>query len=169
MQVAEKFEHPAHVMPAQVVDFDIYHPMSAGLDLHESWRALQESGMPDVVWTPRNGGHWMVLRGKLITEVLKDYHTFSSRVIFVPKEPAGEAYRAVPITLDPPAHRPIRSLLIEDLSPKKIRSLEDSIRALAIELIESFRGKGQCNFVRDFAEQMPLRIFMRMVESGSTS
>jgi cytochrome P450 len=164
MQVAEKFEHPAHVMPGQVVDFDIYHPMSAGLDLHESWRKLQESGMPDVVWTPRNGGHWMVLRGKLITEVLRDYHTFSSRVIFVPKEPAGEAYRAVPITLDPPAHRPIRSLLNEDLSPKKIRSLEDSIRTLAIELIESFRSKGECNFVLDFAEQMPLRIFMRMVE-----
>jgi camphor 5-monooxygenase len=164
MQAAESLEHPANVLPDQVVDFDIYHPMSNGLDLHESWRKLQESGKPDVVWTPRNGGHWMVLRGRLITEVLRDYQTFSSRVIFVPKEPAGEAYRAVPITLDPPAHRPIRSLLNEDLSPKRIRSLEDSIRSLAAELIESFRSKGHCDFVKDFAEQMPLRIFMQMVE-----
>jgi cytochrome P450 len=164
MQQLQTPAHPDHVAAAQVVDFDIYQPMLAGLDLHESWRTLQESGLPDVVWTPRNGGHWMVIRGKLITKVLLDYHTFSSRVIFVPKEPAGEAYRAVPITLDPPHHRPVRSLLIEDLSPKKIKSREDSIRAMAVQMIEAFRLKGRCNFVHDFAEQMPLRIFMEMVE-----
>ena len=157
-------EHPAHVALEQVVDFDIYQPMLKGMDLHESWRALQESGAPDVVWTAKNGGHWMVLRGKLISKVLQDYQTFSSRVIFVPKEPAGEAYRAVPITLDPPAHRPVRSLLNEDLSPSKIKSREDSIRAMAVQMIESFRSKGRCNFVHEFAEQMPLRIFMEMVE-----
>jgi camphor 5-monooxygenase len=156
--------HPPHVAPQQVVDFDIYQPMLAGLDLHESWRALQESGAPDVVWTPQNGGHWMVLRGKLITKVLQDYRTFSSRVVLVPKNSVGEAYRAVPITLDPPQHRPVRSLLNEDFSPLKIKSREDSIRAMAVEMIESFRLKGRCDFVRDFAEQMPLRIFMQMVE-----
>ena len=156
--------HPVNVPSDRIVDFDIYQPMLKGLDLHESWRALQESGAPDVVWTPKNGGHWMVLRGKLIMKVLQDYQTFSSRVIFVPKDPAGEAYRAIPITLDPPAHRPIRSLLNEDLSPKKIKSREDSIRAMAVQMIESFRTKGRCNFVHDFAEQMPLRIFMSMVE-----
>jgi camphor 5-monooxygenase len=164
LQQTKSPTHPAHVSPQQVVDFDIYQPMLAGMDLHESWRALQESGAPDVVWTPRNGGHWMVLRGRLITKVLLDYQTFSSRVIFVPKEPAGEAYRAVPITLDPPHHRPVRSLLNEDLSPKKIKSREDSIRAMAVQMIESFRMKGRCDFVRDFAEQMPLRIFMQMVD-----
>jgi cytochrome P450 len=164
MYQTKSLAHPAHVAAAQVVDFDIYQPMLKGKELHESWRALQESGAPDVVWTPQNGGHWMVLRGKLISKVLQDYQTFSSRVIFVPKEPAGEAYRAVPITLDPPAHRPVRSLLNEDLSPKKIKSREDSIRAMAVQMIESFRTKGRCNFVHDFAEQMPLRIFMEMVE-----
>jgi cytochrome P450 len=164
MQQVKTPTHPAHVAPQQVVDFDIYQPMLAGMDLHESWRALQESGAPDVVWTPQNGGHWMVLRGRLIGKVLQDYQTFSSRVIFVPKEPAGEAYRAVPITLDPPQHRPVRSLLNEDLSPKVIKSREESIRAMAVQMIESFRMKGRCNFVRDFAEQMPLRIFMEMVE-----
>jgi cytochrome P450 len=157
-------DHPANVAPERIVDFDIYQPILKGMDLHESWRALQESGAPDVVWTPKNGGNWMVLRGRLITKVLQDYQTFSSRVIFVPKEPAGEAYRAIPITLDPPAHRPVRSLLNEDLSPSKIRSREDSIRAMAIQMIESFRTKGRCNFVHDFAEQMPLRIFMDIVE-----
>jgi cytochrome P450 len=164
MHQTELPDHPANVAPERIVDFDIYQPMLQGKDLHESWRALQESGAPDVVWTPKNGGHWMVLRGKLITKVLQDYQTFSSRVIFVPKEPAGEAYRAIPITLDPPAHRPIRSLLNEDLSPSKVRSREDSIRAMAVQMIESFRTKGRCNFVHDFAEQMPLRIFMEIVE-----
>ena len=164
MPQTEAPKYPAHVSPETVVDFDIYNPMVEDLDLHASWKRLQDSGAPDLVWTPRNGGHWMVLRGKLIGDVLRDYRTFSSRVIFVPKDTAGEAYRAIPITLDPPEHRPFRSLLSEELSPRRVSSLEDSIRTLAAELIESFRLRGECNFVHDFAEQMPLRVFMKLVD-----
>jgi camphor 5-monooxygenase len=105
----------------------------------------------------------MVLRGKLVTRVLQDYRTFSSRVVFVPKDTAGAAFRAIPITAALPAHKAFRSLVTADMTPARVKSREGTIRSLAVQLIESFRLKGCCNFTHDLAEQMPLRIFMEMV------
>jgi camphor 5-monooxygenase len=156
-------QRPSHVPPDRWVDFDIYQPIRDGEDFHHSWKLLQDSGVPDVIWTPRNGGHWLVLRGKLVSQVLADFARFSNHTVLVPKETAGEAYRLIPLSLDPPAHAPFRNLLNTGLSPKAVGSIEASIRTLAVDLIEGFRTAGTCNFTKDFAEQLPIRIFMRLV------
>ncbi|MBI2799196.1 MAG: cytochrome P450 [Gammaproteobacteria bacterium] len=163
MHSTSTIPHPAHVPAARVVDFDIYQPLQPNLDFHASWKALQDSTLPDVVWTPHNGGHWMVLRGRLVSQVLSDYSRFSNRTVLVPKETAGEAYRLLPLSLDPPAHAPFRNLLSKGLSPQAVSKVESAIRTLTIGLIEGFRLKGQCNFTHDFAEQLPIRIFMQIV------
>ena len=158
---------PAHVSPERYLDFDIYQPLRDGQDFHQSWKTLQDSGVPDVVWTPRNGGHWLVLRGRLVSQVLSDYANFSNHTVLVPKDTAGEAYRLLPLSLDPPAHAPFRNLLNNGLSPRAVRTVEESIRKLAVSLIEGFRKSGGCNFTKDFAEQLPIRIFMQIVNLPS--
>ena len=163
MQNNSEMQCPAHVPPSRYIDFDIYQPLQPGKDLHESWKALQDSDLPDVVWTSRNGGHWMVLRGRLVSTVLSDYANFSNHTVLVPKETAGVAYRLLPLSLDPPAHAPFRNLLSNGLSPKAVGGVEAAIRALTVSLIEGFRARGHCNFVHDFAEQLPIRIFMQIV------
>src|SRR5205814_1152062 len=50
------------------------------------------------------------------------------------------------------------------LSPKAVSPLGEGARALAVELIEGFYAKGECDFVRDFAQHLPIGIFMRMVD-----
>lgn len=154
---------PSHVPAERFLDFDVYQPLQPGKDFHESWRALQDLDLPDVVWTPHNGGHWMVLRGHLVSQVLSDYSHFSNHTVLVPKDTAGEAYRLLPLSLDPPAHAPFRNLLSNGLSPQAVGKVEASIRALTVSLIEGFRKKGECNFTHDFAEQLPIRIFMQIV------
>jgi hypothetical protein len=52
-----------HVPAERFLDYDIYQPLRDGLDFHHSWKALQDSNLPDIIWTPRNEGHWLVLRG----------------------------------------------------------------------------------------------------------
>ena len=163
MQDDAEIHRPAHVPASRYIDFDIYHPLRPGRDLHESWKCLQDSGLPDVVWTPRNGGHWMVLRGRLVSRVLSDYENFSNHTVLVPKDTAGVAYRLLPLSLDPPAHAPFRNLLSNGLSPQAVGAAEASIRALTITLIEGFRERGACDFVHEFAEQLPIRIFMQIV------
>jgi camphor 5-monooxygenase len=161
-------ERPANVSADRVVDLDIYRPLADGLDFQQDWRGWQEKGLPSVVWTPHNGGHWVALTGPLVERVLSDSDYFSNNTVLVPKDTAGEAYRLVPLSLDPPEHRPFRNLLNDNLSPKALTGVDQTIRALAVELIEGFKPAGRCNFITDFAEKLPLRIFMQIVDLPMT-
>lgn len=154
---------PDNVPEDRVVDIDIYMP--PGLveqGFHKAWSDLSAHN-PAVVWTPRNEGHWIALGGEALQEVQSDSERFSSRVIVLPKS-IGEQHGLIPTTIDPPQHRPYRQLLNAHLNPATIRGLSESIRATAIELIESFAARGHCNFTAEFAEQFPIRVFMALVD-----
>lgn len=163
MSEPELTSRPPHVPPERVVDFDMYAPTRDEPDFHVAWKSLQQRDLPDVVWTPRNGGHWMAIRGKAMTEVFNDYGTFSSRIIIVPKT-SGEQHKLLPTTVDPPEHRAYRNALNPGLTPKRVRALEDTVRAVAVELIEAVRPAGGCNFTTAYAEVLPIRIFLALVD-----
>ena len=162
--VAVQVPRPGNVPAERVVDFDLYRPLPADTDFHRSWRSLMDESPFSVMWTPHNGGHWIALQGQLIDTVLSDSDRFSSNTVLVPKDTAGAAYRLIPLSLDPPEHRPFRTLLNENLSPKALKGTEDKITALTVQLIEGFRAKGHCNFIHEFAEQVPVRIFIQIVD-----
>lgn len=157
---------PAHVAPERVVDFDFFAPPRVADDFHAAWTTLQAPGIPDVVWTPHNGGHWIATRGDLVGDVFADYQTFSSRVVTIPKE-RGEAYRMLPTTLDPPEHRPVRNLLNRSLSPVAVNRQAEMIRAICVDLIEAIQPRGECDLLADFAAHFPIRVFMQMVDLPS--
>jgi cytochrome P450 len=155
-------ERPTHVPPDRVVDFNIYAPAGATSDYHGAWKALQSADVPDLIWTPRNGGHWIATRNRVISEVMADYGHFANTTQVVPKEAGGE-YTLLPTTLDPPAHRPYRTLLNSSLAPKVVRELEGRIREISRELIGAVQQAGRCDFIKDYAELFPVRIFFSMV------
>lgn len=156
-------QKPAHVPDSLVVEFDVYNP--PGLQekgFHESWKSLQADGVPDVVWTPCNGGHWLTARANVMTDVLSEYETFSSKVIIVPKE-VGEAYGILPTHLSPPEHRPYRALLNTGLSPKRIKALSPDIGRIIHQLVEDVRLKGSCDYMEDVAVPFPTSIVMMIL------
>jgi len=156
---------PSHVPDDRTVDFDIYNPCTIESDLHQAWKRMRESTPHAIVWTPHNEGHWIALSPELISAVLSDSTRFSNRIVLVPKSTAGEAYSEfIPLSLDPPRHAPFRRVLDEKLRGPAITAIEDGIRELTISLIEAFVGNGRCNFVHEFAEQLPLRVFMQLVD-----
>ena len=147
----------------RVVDFDINNPRDLARGFHESFDVLQQPGVPDLVWTPRNEGHWLVTSGQLMMEIFPDFENFSNRIIVVPKS-IGEQHQMLPTTLDPPDHRHYRVLLNSGLSAKAINAREQSIRDTARGLIDGFAGNGRCNFVSDYAEKLPIYVFLGMVD-----
>jgi cytochrome P450 len=155
---------PLDIPADRVVDFDIYDPFKGQNDLHVAWMALRESNDHAIVWTPHNGGHWIALEPRLILDVYEDSTRFSSFNVLVPKETAGAAYHLIPLSLDPPEHRPYRKILNDNLYSSSVNRLEPGIRALTVELIDGFLANGRCDFVREFAEQLPLRVFMQLVD-----
>ena len=158
-------KRPDNVPADRVLDFNLHRPMPAGQSVHEFWRYAMAGAAHDVMWTPHSGGHWIVMDPDLCEMVLTDPERFSSRVVIVPRDPAGEAYsKYIPLSLDPPHHGPIRKLLNDGLSPKMIGQRKDAMRSLTVDLIEGFRANGRCNFSHDFAEQLPIRIFLRLVD-----
>ena len=158
---------PSNVPAGRVIDFDLYNPPGVAHGFHEAWQKLHAPDVPDLVWTPHNGGHWMATSGRMIAEVFADYERFSCRVMLVPKA-VGEQHQMLPVVLDPPAHRPYRLLLNTSLAPKIVNGMERTIRRLAGALIEQVRAKGQCDFTKDYAEILPVQIFMSMVNLPQT-
>lgn len=160
-------ERPAHVRPELVRDFDIYS-LHADDGEYQSLlhRLLHAPDVPDVFWTPRNGGHWVAARAQAVDEVLTKHEIFSSRRITVlpgvdPDPPLA------PLQIDPPDHNKYRNLLAPALSPQAMAVLGERARTLSIELIEGFKAKGECEFVGDFASRLPVGIFMTMVDLPS--
>jgi cytochrome P450 len=156
-------ERPAHVAADRFLDFDIYAPPGVKDDFHVAMKALQAPGVPDLVWTPRNGGHWIATRNAMIRVIMSDYERFTSRHTILPKS-AGENVKMLPLALDPPAHRPYRMLLNNGLSPKAVGRIENKIRAIAITLIEAVQLEGRCSFTADFAELFPIQVFLGMCD-----
>lgn len=156
-------DRPAHIPPHLVREIDMYALDGIEAGYHEAWKALQTADMPNLVWTPFTGGHWVATRGFMVKEIYNDPSRFSSEVIFLPKE-AGEKYQMVPTRMDPPEHTPYRKLLDSGLNLAQIRKVEEQVRQAAIDLIEPLVAKGECDFAADFANIFPVKVFMALTD-----
>jgi len=155
-------ERPAHVGSDRVVDFDYLAPQGHQVDVHRAWHALHAPGLPDILWTPHYGGHWIATRAADIDAMQLDAARFSMSSVTVPA--SQQAFRIVPLEMDPPEHTPFRALLSPKFGPRPVNDLEGSVRALAIELIEGFAHQGRCEFVEAFAKRLPIVVFLRLVD-----
>jgi cytochrome P450 len=159
--VAEEdaFRIPAHVTEDEFVDFDVYNHSAAKGDLHLGLMAAF-AGVPDIFYTPRNGGHWVVTKLDLIQKVTGDSAHFSSRNQNIPKT-EGE-YRLIPLYLDPPESGQYRAVLMKHFSAKAIADMELSLRRWARLLIDEVVDRGSCNF-QDLGARFPVSVFMEMM------
>lgn len=150
---------PAHVPASLVRDFD-YMDAPEGQDLYRWWAEILDG--PDIFFSPRHGGHWVLTRHDDIAHVLATHADFSSRCQTIPAE--GKPLRVPPIEYDPPLHTDFRRLIAPFFTPKAIGDLEIKARALTISLIEAFQQRGECDFVSEFSLQMPIGIFLGLVD-----
>lgn len=61
------------------------------------------------------------------------------------------------LTADQPRHTSFRKLVNSAFAMPKVNKLEDSIRAMANQLIDGFIDKGECEFVSEYAIPMPVK------------
>ena len=151
---------PPHVSPDRVFDFDIYGDQRVDQDVQGSYAKILGEA-PDVFWTPRNGGHWMVRRYGIISEIVTDPEHFSCREMQIPRAPSRTIL--IPLNLDPPDNLPYRKALMPRFSPKAIQEMEPKLRLRAVELIDEVAEKGECDFAYDIAARYPVSVFMDMM------
>jgi cytochrome P450 len=148
---------PPHVKPEQVFAFDIYADPRIGDDVQGSYSKVLADA-PDIFWSPLNGGHWMVKRYDLISEIVKNPAVFSAREMQIPRVSNPPFF--IPLSLDPPANVPYRHILMPKFSPRATAELEPKMRAMAAEIVAEVAGKGECDFVHDVAARFPVSVFM---------
>lgn len=161
--LAPAAQRPSHVPADRVVDVDLYRLAGSESDFLASWKTLQASTTRGLLWTPRNGGHWLVMRSDDVAHIYADHVNFSSRITIVPRE-WGEQYPLRPTTLDPPEHLKYRRVLTSVLSPDTVQQAEPHIRALAAAAAERLRPQGSCEFMTEFAAGLPLALFAYLAD-----
>lgn len=150
---------PPHVPRHLVRDFDYTRVPGDEHDVHLAWkRALEDA--PDVIWTPHHGGHWVATRAQPIDDFLADQVHFSNRN---PTVPPMTGLKLAPTEYDPPELVPMRNIFMPALAPGKIVALEGRVRQITHLLIDEFHARGECEFVGDFANKLPVMMFMSMV------
>lgn len=154
---------PNHVPEYLVRDFNMYGPPGIDKDFHEAWATLlQEDDSCPLVWTQENEGHWLPTRTSIIEEILTDYSKFSSRSIILPKSHSAD-HGLLPTTIDPPEHHFYRKTLNHSMAPAAVNAMGDDIRGIVTSLIDGFVDNRECNFTRDFADILPIRVFLSMM------
>jgi cytochrome P450 len=151
----------ADIPEALVADVDIFNLEGLQDDVQLAWRRLHD-GYPDIFWTPRNGGHWIATRAADIRHIQSEHQSFSNSQTFIPATQLPS--KLIPLNLDPPEHGPFRAVFAPAFTPAGVDALEQQARPIAIDLIESLRPQGQCEFVRDFAEKLPIIVFLQMMD-----
>ena len=105
-----------------------------------------------------------------VCRVAKDHKTFSNRFGQAMRsdgdvdprilEAQAEGYPAVDtmLTQDPPLHRRYRGMVNEAFTARRVATLEPYIEQLCHELIDGMLEAGECEFVADFAERVPMTV-----------
>jgi cytochrome P450 len=161
---------PEHVPDSAVYDLDTL--ADPGIINNPHARALEIlRDAPSVFWTPRNGGHWVLNGHRVNFNASRDTENFSNSPILqdqlaamIAALPAGAPKPLIPapITYDPPVHNIFRTPLQKVFSPKAMVGLKEDIRALAVELIESIKPAGRCEFMAAVAEPLPVTVFLKL-------
>jgi cytochrome P450 len=162
---------PSHVPDSAVYDFDLFSDPGLLADPHQRILDLIKTA-PPVFWTPRNGGHWILLSHSANFNASRDSEVFSNEFVsqaqvkaMMASLPPGTPHipQAVPIGMDPPEHGKYRAPLQRAFAPKAVMALQESIRTLANELIDKVKPRGRCEFMSEIAESLPVQVFLKML------
>jgi cytochrome P450 len=112
---------------------------------------------------------FMVTRHADIKKLLKDTETYSNNFNHLLKGPEptpevtaiyAKAWQPVDtmITADPPRHKTYRTLVNKVFSASRVDAMEEYMKTIVHELIDSFIERGECDFIREFTTPLPVYV-----------
>ena len=112
-------------------------------------------------------GFWAVTRHEDCVTVNRDAQRFSSyrkgTFLWETPEEQLEQQRLMMVTMDPPLHTRYRRLVNKGFTPRMIGELQQSIHAVADDIIDRICESGSADFVIDVAAELPLVVLAELL------
>ena len=167
---------PVDGKPRCPVDIDLIDPdtFADGLPL-EKFAAMRDEA--PVFWHDQKGswgdGFWVVTRHKDVQEVSRLPEVFSSwergallstrQTSIEAEDEALQMTRMLMLNMDPPEHSAYRNIVQRAFTPRTIRNLEDRLYEFANEIVDRALAKGEGDFVKDVAAELPLLAICELI------
>jgi hypothetical protein len=143
---------------------DLESDARLGIDPFAVWDELAAEG--PLVYSTAGRGFFVATDYETIKGVLQNPVSWSSLPTTLTYTSKEVINTFIPIAMDPPQHGRYRGPLIPLFGPRAVRRFDPQIRAIANELIDNILAKGSCDYVTDFASQLPARFFLGWLGLG---
>lgn len=107
------------------------------------------------VFLDRSSKTWYVSRHEDVCHVLRDPHVFSSEMASFEHSLVGAP---------PDVHKRTRPIIARAMSARWASGMEDFIHDIAVELLDTGARNPEFDFVGDFAQILPMRIFKHFMD-----
>ena len=158
---------PDHVPSSLVRPFPYVFGMTTAADPFGEWAAAVHDG-PEIFYAPHAypgaTPAWIVRRVEDLRKIYFDTETFSSKDFSPFAKLIGDTWTNLPVEIDPPHHAKYRAFINPLFTPSAMAKLEDRIRGYAVEYIEGFCERGECEFMADFAFEFPIKVFLELMD-----
>ena len=104
---------------------------------------------------------WLLFRYDDAVRVRSDYKTFSSKDMLSGRR--GSAGGQSIISMDPPRHRQMRSLITQAFSARTITQMAPQIEGIVDELIDRVQARDQMDWMNDLANPLPVMVIAEML------
>ncbi len=131
----------------------------------ESWRnpypaykKLRDRDPIHHVTHERYGDFWVLSRFQDVFDAVRDPEVFCSSKGLTPDIDAMDQFEgsAAPIVMmDPPEHTDFRRLISHLMTPRKVASIEDEIRAFVNTRLDKIEGHGEVDIIEEIFKPLP--------------
>lgn len=145
-------------LSAELENYSSYNTTpDQALDLFERARA---AGCP-VAHSGELGGFHLVLDYDDVKKLHADWETYSNSPTVV--LPVSERPGFPPLEFDPPENTPWREIINQGFNVDTPARVEAVVREDVNRLIDNFAGRGSCDLVKEFAEEVPILALCRVI------
>ena len=131
---------------------------------YEMYRRLRDE---TPVYNSEKYGFWALSRYDDVVEAHKDWKTFSSghgvELSSLLTDPATTSTYPILITMDPPEHDRMRSLVSRVFTPRAVQALEPLVREVITGLADDLAERDAFDAVQDFSGPFPAEIISRIL------
>jgi cytochrome P450 len=142
---------------------DLYwDPLDTEIDAdpHPIWRRMRDEAP---VYRNERYDFWALSRFHDVEAAHRDPVTYSSAHGTVLEMMTPALMTDAIINMDPPQHTELRALVSRAFTPRRIRALEERIRAVCAELLDPHVGSSEFDYVVDFGAQLPSRVISMLL------